>query len=93
VRQDRRRGELIRRVDVAESVGFVVERDFDHHERRVPRVDLAAAGVEKRTQMRQDVAPDEAEHGMRLIERLRDGKRGPGSRGEPLAEARNQIRG
>ena len=35
--------QLVGGVDVAKRVGLVVERDLDHRERRVPRVDLASA--------------------------------------------------
>ena len=67
-----RRRELVGRVDVAKGLRFVVEGDLDDGERRIPRVDLAAARFEERREVRQHAAAHEAEHGMRLVERLRD---------------------
>jgi len=42
--------------------GFAVERHFNHFQRRVPRVDLAAAGLQKCGQVVQEAAPGQAEH-------------------------------
>ena len=77
-----------RGVDVAERVGLVVERHRDDRERRVPRVDLAAAVVEERGEMRQHVAVDQREHRMRLVERLRDGELRALARRAPRRAAR-----
>src|SRR5215471_5986461 len=71
----RRRRKLVGRVDVAERIRFVVEVDFDHVERRVPRIDLAAARVEKRREVRQHTAAYETEDRMRLVKRLSDRER------------------
>src|SRR5207248_5766026 len=61
--------ELGARVDIAKSIGLIVELHFDHGERRVPHVDLASAVVEKGREVRQHVAPYEGEYRMRLSKR------------------------
>src|SRR3954452_11885055 len=66
--------QFLARIDVAKRVRLVVETDFDDRQRRVPRIDLAAATFEKCAQVRQHCTTHEAEYRMRLIEGSRDGE-------------------
>src|SRR6185369_3367267 len=84
--------ELLARVDVQESVGLVVEGDFHDRERRIPAVDLSLAAREEVAQRPMDRSAHEAEYGMRLVARPRDGELGIGLR-ERAAQARDEIRG
>jgi hypothetical protein len=88
-------GQLLRRVDVAKGVGFVVERDFGEAQARVPGVDLAPALFEKAREVRKHAAANEREHRMRLLERAcyRDVQRLRIERpGEPRDEVGRQER-
>src|SRR5262252_10643890 len=82
--------ELFRGVDVAKRVRFVVECDFDGLERRVPGVDLAPAPFEKAREMREQRAPDQSEHRVRLIKSPRDRKFRAVAL-QRVTEARDQI--
>jgi hypothetical protein len=55
-------GKLVGRVDVAERVRLVVERDFDDLECRLPRVDLPSSAFEKRGEARQDIPAHQRKH-------------------------------
>src|SRR5262249_4711606 len=89
----RRRGKLVGRVDVAKGIRFVVEVDLDHAERRIPGVDLAAAGIEKRGEVWQGNGAYEAENRMRLVERLRDAQRRSVAGGKSLAQPPYEVCG
>src|SRR5437867_5670511 len=61
-------------IDVAKSIGFVVEGYLDDIERRIPRIYLATAAFEKARKVCQHIPANQREDRMRLIERARDGK-------------------
>src|SRR5258706_11989837 len=64
--------ELFVRVDIQERRRFVVERDLDDIERRVPSIDLALAARKEFAQPRVHRAAHQAEDRMRLLAGLRD---------------------
>src|SRR6478736_2855760 len=65
-------GEFVRGVEVGEHPGLVVERHFHDLERRVPLIDLPAAGREECIEVVRYAPADDAEHGMGLVPGLRD---------------------
>src|SRR6185503_2009184 len=79
-------------VDVAESVGLVVERDFGDLQGRIPRVDLAAAALEKSAEAGKHAFAAETEYRVRLIARARDGELSA-VRIQRRAQSRNEVRG
>src|SRR5881394_798440 len=81
--------QLVERVDVAEGVRLVVERDLDGLERRIPCIDLASAAGEKSLQVGRDRAPHQREYRMRLVAGLRH-RQIIGT--EVLLQARDEIR-
>ena len=74
----------------SKAVGLVVEGDLDDLQRRVPAVDLAPAAGQEFGQMRQHLAPAQAENRVRLVEGAGDGEIGVG-RGQRRKQAGNQI--
>ena len=67
---------FLARVDVAESGSVIVERDFHCLQRRIPRVDFAAATGKKRRETGQQSSAAQAKHGVRLFAGFRDGEIG-----------------
>src|SRR5450759_143308 len=61
------RAQFLKGVDVAEGVRLVVELDLSYTQCCIPGVYLAPAVGEKPRQMRQHIAPAQAEHRVRLI--------------------------